>query len=121
MENESLKLHDAEYRFACIVWENEPIHSKELTVLCEEKMNWKRTTTYTVLKKLCNKGILRNENAIVTSLKKKAEIQCYESQQILKKVFDDSLPVFLTAFMSGRKLSKEEAEELKQLIDDYQE
>ena len=121
MKEEEMKLHDAEYRFACIVWENEPIGSGELTKLCEEKMDWKRTTTYTVLKKLCNKGILKNENAVVTSLVKKEEVQCYESHQILEKVFDNSLPAFLTAFMSGKKISKKEAEELKKLIDEYQE
>ena len=116
-----LKLYDAEYRFACIVWAHEPINSGELTKLCEKEMNWKRTTTYTVLKKLCERGILQNENAVVTSLVKKEQVQRYESHQILEKVFDNSLPAFLTAFMSDKKLSKEEAEQLKKLIDDYQE
>lgn len=121
MSENDLKLYDAEYRFACIVWENEPISSGRLAKLCEEKLDWKRTTTYTVLKKLCNRGIMQNKNATVTSLVKKEQIQRYESEEILKKVFDNSLPSFLTAFMSGRKLSKKEAEELKKLIDEYQE
>ena len=116
-----LKLHDAEYRFACIIWDNEPITSKELTILCEKEMNWKRTTTYTVLKKLCEKGIFQNDYAVVTSLIKKEQIQRYESHQILEKVFDNSLPAFLTAFMSDKKITKEEAEQLKKLIDEYQE
>ena len=115
-----LKLHDAEYRFACIVWKHEPIGSGELTKLCEKEMNWKRTTTYTVLKKLCDRGILKNDNAVVSSLIKKEQVQCYETHQMIEKVFDNSLRAFLTAFMSGKKLSKEEAEELKNLIDNYQ-
>ena len=115
----NLKLHDAEYRFACIIWEHEPISSRELAKICESEMNWKRTTTYTVLKKLCDRNLLKNENAIVTSLVKKEQVQRYESHQILEKVFDNSLPVFLTSFMSGKKLTNEEAEELKKLIDDY--
>lgn len=118
---QDLKLYDAEYRFACIIWENEPIASGELAKLCEEQMEWKRTTTYTVLKKLCNRGILKNENAVVTSLIKKEQVQCYESRQILEKVFDNSLPSFLTAFMSQHKISAKEAEELKKLIDEYKE
>ena len=116
-----LKLHDAEYRFACIVWDHEPINSGELTKLCEKEMNWKRTTTYTVLKKLCDKGIFQNKNTLVTSLIKKEQIQRYESNHILEKVFDNSLPAFLTAFMSGKKLSQEEAEKLKKLIDEHKE
>lgn len=119
--DERLKLHEKEYEFACIVWENEPLTSKRLSEICEEKLNWKRTTTYTVLKKLINKGIMKNENKIVTAIVKKEEIQRYESQRIIERVFDNSLPMFINAFMSQKRLSDDKIEELKRYIDEYQE
>ena len=120
MEQE-LKLHEAEYRFACIIWDNEPLTSGELAQLCLKQLNWQRTTTYTVLKKLCVKGFFKNENAVVTALIKKEQVQQYESRKVLENLFDNSLPVFLTAFMSGRKISEDEAAQLKALIDQRQE
>lgn len=121
MEDQKLKLHEAEYRFARIVWEHEPLSSKELAVLCQQQLNWKRTTTYTVLKKLCVRGIFKNENTIVTSLVGREQVRQYESRKVLENIFDNSLPVFLTAFMADRKISEEEAQELKALIDQYRE
>lgn len=121
MEDQKLKLHEAEYRFACIVWEHEPLSSGELAALCLQQLNWKRTTTYTVLKKLCVRGILKNENTIVTSLVGREQVRQYESRKVLENIFDNSLPVFLTAFMADRKISEEEARELKALIDQYKE
>lgn len=114
---QDLKLYDAEYRFALVVWEHEPVRSGELARLCAEELGWKRTTTYTVLKKLCAKGIFRNENSIVTALVKKEQVQRYESQSLLEKSFGGSLPRFITAFLGDRQLSQEEADELQALID----
>ena len=114
---QDLKLYDAEYRFALVVWEHEPVRTGELARLCAEELGWKRTTTYTVLKKLCAKGIFRNENSIVTALVKKEQVQRYESQSLLEKSFGGSLPRFITAFLGDRQLSQEEADELQALID----
>lgn len=115
------KLHDAEYRLANIVWEHEPLHSRELAQRCEAQLGWKRTTTYTVLKKLCEKGVLRNDNAQVTSLLKREQIQRAESRAVVEKSFGGSLPGFIAAFLSGSKLSEEEAEQIRRLIDGHQE
>lgn len=117
----NLKLFDAEYRFACIVWENEPIQSRRLAELCQQQFGWKRPTTYTVLRKLCERGILKNEHAIVTSLVKQAEIYRYESNAVVERTFGGSLPSFVAAFLENKKLSKDEAEKIKHLIDNYEE
>jgi predicted transcriptional regulator len=115
---EEYKLFDAEYKFASIVWDNEPINSTELARLCADRLGWKKSTTYTVLKKLCKRGILKNENTTVTALVKREDVQRYESRAVLEKTFDGSLPKFLTAFLDNRKLSEEEAEELKRIIEE---
>lgn len=112
------KLFDAEYKFVSIIWDNEPINSTELVKLCAEKIGWKKSTTYTVLKKLCERGILQNKDATVTTLVKREEVQKYESKALLEKIFDGSLPKFLTAFLSDNKLSEKEAEELKRIIEE---
>ena len=116
---EPLKLHDAEYRLASIVWDSEPIHSRELAEKCEAQLGWKRTTTYTMLKKLCEKGVLRNDKAQVTALIKRGQIQRDESRAVVEKSFGGSLPDFITAFLTGNKLSEEEAERIRRLIDDH--
>ena len=116
-KGKGLKLYDAEYRFALVVWENEPVHSRKLTELCADALGWKRTTTYTVLRKLCERGILRNENAIVTSIAKRGDVQCYESAAIVDRAFDGSLPSFITAFLKTKKLTPEEAAEIQEMID----
>ncbi len=115
---EQYKLFDAEYKFASIIWENEPINSTELVKLSFEKLGWKKSTTYTVLRKLCERGILKNENAIVSALIKKEAAQKYESQTVIEKSFDGSLPRFLTAFLGEKKITKKEAEELKRIIEE---
>ncbi|WP_094551402.1 BlaI/MecI/CopY family transcriptional regulator [Petroclostridium xylanilyticum] len=115
---EKYKLFDAEYKFVSIIWDNEPINSTELVKLCADKLGWKKSTTYTVLKKLCERGILQNRDATVTALVKREDVQRYESRAVLEKTFDGSLPKFLTAFLSGRKLSEQEAEELKRIIEE---
>jgi BlaI family penicillinase repressor len=115
---EKYKLFDAEYKFVSIIWDNEPVYSTELVKICADKLGWKKSTTYTVLKKLCERGILQNSNATVTSLVKREDIQRYESRAVLEKTFDGSLPKFLTAFLSGCRLSEQEAEELKRIIEE---
>lgn len=110
-------LFEAENRFMDIVWREEPLTSRRLTELCEEELGWKRTTTYTVLKKLSERGIVRNEERTVTSLVSREAILAGESQQVVQRSFQGSLPLFLTAFLGGKKLTEREAEELKNLID----
>ena len=115
---EEWKLYDAEYRLMEIVWEKEPLSSTELYKACLPRLGWKKSTTYTVLRKLCERGFLKNEASLVTSLVKKEDVQRYESQAVVEKWFDRSLPRFVAAFLGARKLSEEEAEELKRLIDE---
>lgn len=118
---EQLKLCESEYRFAIIVWENEPLGSGELVKLCEKELGWKKSTTYTVLKKLCERGIFKNDSAVVKALIKQEQVQRYESEQLIDRAFGGSLPRFITAFMNYKTLSVKEAEELKKLIDSYRE
>lgn len=113
------KLFDAEFKFMCIVWEAEPLTTRKLTELCREKLGWKRTTTYTVLRKLSDRGMVQNEHATVTSIVKREQVQKYESEVIVQKAFDGSLPKFIAAFLNGKTLSDAEAEAMKRLIDDH--
>lgn len=121
MEEKQVNLCESEYRLAEIVWEREPVSSGELVALCEGRLGWKKSTVYTVLKKLCQKGVLQNENATVIALVKAEQVQRFDSEQLVNGRFGGSLPRFLTAFMAGKKISPTEAEELKQLIDSYRE
>ncbi|MDF2654014.1 MAG: putative transcriptional regulator [Bacillota bacterium] len=118
---EEFKLCESEYRFADIVWEKEPLGSGELVKLCEERLGWKKSTTYTVLKKLCERGILANVNATVSALIRKEQVQKYESELIINRTFGGSLPQFISSFMGDKKLSKDQAEKLKSLIDSFKE
>lgn len=118
---EKLKLCESEYRFTSIIWEHEPLGSGELVKICGQELAWKKSTTYTVLKKLCERGILQNKNSMVTSLVKQEQVQKFESEQFVNRTFGGSLPGFITAFMNDKKLSKREADELKKLIDSYKE
>ena len=115
---DNLKLFDAEYRFMCVLWEHEPVNSTKLVRLCFDRFEWKKSTTYSMIKRLSERGVLKNENAIVMALVKKEDVQKYESEVLLEKTFDNSLPVFLTAFLRGKKLSKSEAEKLKKMIEE---
>ncbi len=118
---EIYKLTESEEKFAELIWQNEPIGSGDLVKLCKKEMNWKKSTTYTVLKKLCEKGIFQNENTIVSSLIKKEGYYANQSIRFVEDTFGGSLPKFLTAFMRATKLSKHQAEELKKLIDEHRE
>ena len=118
---EHLKLCESDYRFMSVVWENEPIPSGKLVELCAEKLGWKKPTTYTTLKKLCEKGFAQNENTIVTSLIPREQVQAYASEHFVERTFEGSLPSFLAAFLGGKVISEQEAEALKRLIDSHKE
>ena len=113
---EELKLGMVEARFADILWENAPISTKELVTLCEKELSWKRTTTYTVLKKLCEKGIFATENSTVMVLIEKDAFQAMQSEKFVDETFSGSLPAFLAAFTTRKKLSDAEINELQELI-----
>ena len=112
-----MKLGAIETRFAEIIWENEPLTTNQLIKLCAEELEWKRTTTYTVLKKLCDKGIFRTENSLVTAVISKQEFEGMQSEQFVEETFKGSLPAFLTAFNSRKKLSNADIDEIQKLID----
>lgn len=115
---EEFKLFDAEYKFLDIIWDLEPVNSTELSKECLQKLGWKKSTTYTMIRKLSERGILKNENATVVSLINKEQVQKYESEILLEKSFDNSLPTFIAAFLKDKKLSKKEAEEIKKMIEE---
>ena len=115
-----IKLGIVEARFADIVWENEPLTTKELVALCEKELNWKRTTTYTVLKKLCERGIFKTENSIVTSLISKKEFYAIQSENFVDETFAGSLPAFIAAFSSRKKPTAKELEEIKKMLDSFE-
>ena len=110
------KIFESEYRFCLILWENEPISSRALSELCKEKLGWSKTTTYTVIKRLSERGVLKNEKTIVTSLVSKEEAQISEIDELIEKKFEGSLPAFIAAFTKGKKLSDKEIEEIRKLI-----
>ena len=114
---EEFRLCNSDYRFMMLVWEHAPIGSGELVKLCAEKLGWKKSTTYTEIKRLCEKGVLQNEHAVVTPLVTQEEVQAKESDEFVERTFSGSLPGFLTAFLGNKKLSGKEAEELKKLIE----
>ena len=111
------KIHEGEYRFCLILWENEPIQSAQLARLCNEQLGWSRTTTYTIIHRLSERGVVKNENAIVTALIKKEEVQLREMNEMVEKTFEGSLPAFLAAFARRQKLSDKDVEELRRLIE----
>lgn len=113
------KVFESEYRFCLILWKYEPIKSSELVKLCKEQLGWKPTTTYTVIKRLSEREILKNENTVVTSLVSKDDIQAAELNEMVEKTFEGSLPAFVAAFTKHQKISKKEIDALQQMIDDY--
>ena len=118
---ETPKVFESEYRFCLILWEHEPIKSSELVKLCSEQLGWKPTTTYTVIKRLSERGVLKNENTIVTSLVTKDEIQAAELNEMVEKTFEGSLPAFIAAFTKHQKVSKKEIDAIQEMIDRYRE
>ena len=113
------KVFESEYRFCLILWEHEPVKSSELVTLCKEQLGWKPTTTYTVIKRLSERGVLKNEKTVVTSLVSKDEVQAAEINEMVEKTFEGSLPAFVAAFTKHQKISKEEIEAVQQMIDRY--
>jgi len=115
------KIFESEYRFCLILWETEPVGSGALVQLCRERLGWKPTTTYTVIKRLSERGVVKNENAVVTSLVTKEQVQAAEMDALMEKTFEGSLPAFLAAFARNRKLSAKEVDEVQAMIDRYRE
>lgn len=113
------KVHESEYRFCLILWEHEPVRSKELVRLCQEQLGWKATTTYTVIKRLSERGVLKNENSVVTSLVSKDAVQAAEIDDLVEKKFQGSLPAFIAAFSRRQTLSDEDIDAVQAMIDRY--
>ena len=113
------KIYESEYRFCLILWEHEPVRSKELVRLCQEQLGWKPTTTYTVIKRLSERGVLKNENTLVTSLVSKDAVQEAELGEFVEKTFEGSLPAFVAAFTRRGDLRKEDIDALQAMIDRY--
>ncbi len=116
---ETPKVFESEYRFCLILWENEPIRSGELVKLCRERLGWMPTTTYTVIKRLSERGVLINENSVVRSLVSKEEVQASELDELVEKTFEGSLPAFIAAFTKRKDLSEADIDEVQEMIDRY--
>ena len=114
-----IELGEVQAAFADIIWANEPIGSGELVKLCEKELNWKKPTTYTVLRKLCEKGLFKNEDGVVTSVISKEEFNVSKSEKFVEETFNGSLPAFISAFMSGKKISPKEVDEIQKMIEMY--
>ena len=114
-----LELGVVQERFSDIVWDNEPVASGELVKICEKELEWKKSTTYTVLRKLCEKGLFKNEDGMVTSLISKEEFYSAKSKQIVEDSYSGSLPAFVAAFISNKKLTAKEADEIQKMIDEF--
>ena len=116
---ETPKIFESEYRFCRILWEHEPIKSKELVKLCQEQLGWKPTTTYTVIKRLSERGVVKNENTVVSALVSQEEVQAAQVDEMMEKTFDGSLPAFIAAFSRNRKVSPEEIDQVQAMIDRF--
>ena len=115
------KIFESEYRFCLILWENEPVNSTKLVELCKAQLGWSKATTYTVIRRLSERGVVNNENAAVTSLISKADAQKARLEEMMEETFEGSVPAFLAAFSKSKKLTKTEVDQLKALIDAYEE
>ena len=114
------KIFESEYRFCLILWEHEPVNSTKLVQLAKEHLGWSKATTYTVIRRLSERGVVKNENAVVTSLVSKEEAQKSRLNEMVEETFEGSMPAFIAAFSKSKRLSKAEVEQLKQLIDSYE-
>ena len=115
---EELKLYESEYRFMELVWEAQPVRSMDLARLAAYELGWKKSTSYTVLKKLAGRGFVKNEEAVVTALVHREDVQRFESEALVDRNFGGSLPAFLTAFLQDRKLTRREADEIRRMIEE---
>ena len=113
------KVFESEYRFCLILWENEPVKSSKLVELCKEQLGWKPTTTYTVIKRLSERGVLKNENTVVTSLVSKDQVQAAELSEMVEKTFEGSLPAFIATFTKHQKISDAEIDAVQEMIDRF--
>ena len=113
------KIFDVEYRFCLLLWEHEPINSTKLVAICKERLGWSKATTYTVIRRLAERGVLKNENATVVSLVSREQVQQAQLQEMIKKTFDGSIPSFIAAFSSSQQLSDEDIHQLEELIKNY--
>ena len=111
------KIHEGEYRFCLIMWEHEPVTGVELVRLCQDQLGWKKSTTYTVIKRLGERGVLQNNNGTITSLVSKDEVQAHEIGELVEKKFEGSLPAFVAAFTKHQNISEEELDEVQRMID----
>lgn len=111
------KVFESEYRFCLILWEHQPVKSSELVKLCQKQLGWKPTTTYTVIKRLSERGVVKNENTIVSALVTKEQVQAAEIDELVEKKFEGSLPAFVAAFTKHQKISKGEIDEIQHMID----
>lgn len=118
---ETPKIFESEYRFCLILWEQEPVNSTRLVELCKERLGWSKATTYTVIRRLSERGVLKNENAVVTSLVSKAQAEESQVDELVEKTFQGNMPAFIAAFSRSKKLTKQEVDQLKALIDSYEE
>ena len=116
---ETPKIFESEYRFCRILWEHQPIKSKELVKLCQEQLGWKPTTTYTVIKRLSERGVVKNENTVVSALVSQEEVQAAQVEEMMEKTFNGSLPAFIAAFSRNRKVSPEEIDQVQAMIDRF--
>ena len=114
---EKPKIFESEYRFCLILWENEPVTTVQLVKLCQDQLGWKRTTTYTVIKRLAERGVLTNENGTVTTLISKEDAQGYEIDELVEKKFEGSLPAFIAAFTKRQDVSEADLDEIQLMID----
>ena len=114
---ETPKIFESEYRFCLILWEHEPVTTTELVKLCQAQLGWKRTTTYTVLKRLCERGLFQTQDSVVTALISREEFYAMKSCRFVEESFDGSLPAFLAAFTARKKLSSQEIEQIRRMID----
>ena len=113
------KIFESEYRFCLILWDNEPVSSGKLVELCKEHLGWSKTTTYTVIRRLSERGVVKNENTVVTALISKEEAQASRLDEMVEETFEGSMPAFIAAFSKSKKLSRQEVEQLQALIDSY--
>ncbi|MBP3685356.1 MAG: BlaI/MecI/CopY family transcriptional regulator [Oscillospiraceae bacterium] len=118
---ETPKIHESEYRFCLILWENEPVNSTKLVELCKQRLGWSKATTYTVIRRLSERGVLVNENAVVRSLISKEQAQQSRLEAMVEETFEGSMPAFIAAFSGSKRLTKQEVAQLKALIDSYEE
>lgn len=118
---ETPKIFESEYRFCLVLWENEPVNSTRLVELCKKQLGWSKATTYTVIRRLSERGVVKNENATVSAIISKEQAQKSRLEEMVDETFEGSMPAFIAAFSKSKKLSREDVDQLKALIDSYEE